>query len=467
MREPAVKKILYWCDRCNIPLIGRTCACGARSREVRLQQPYDLRPALAADMTLIRSLLAEQFGEIPIPEVVLLNKTGGIDRTDLVIVHGDRFGWLTFDPIARESSLDITPEALPQILPYAERGILDLEAGTDAGSHEGRIGGKRFSLKSPLPNGTVIISYRDLFGTGIVRDGMVRVRKLIPVEPRSRPNPGWDEVIEKNQYHLKNLERSAVRTIRKYMGARPCVNVSFSGGKDSTAILHLARRAGVEKAFFINSGIELPETVEFAASQGVEIIPNDTDFFQAVEQAGPPGKDHRWCCRLLKLQPLKDYLATVGPCITIQGNRWYESWNRADLEETSQNPENPLQLNISPIRSWRALEVFLYLWWREAPINPLYERGLERVGCYPCPAALESEYERLREMHPALTGRWDAFLKRWAEERGLPDAYHRWGLWRWQELPPKMREICRDQGIPLNDDFSMRCNEPPAKKMVR
>lgn len=183
MREPAVKKILYWCDRCNIPLIGRTCACGARSREVRLQQPYDLRPALAADMTLIRSLLAEQFGEIPIPEVVLLNKTGGIDRTDLVIVHGDRFGWLTFDPIARKSSLDITPEALPQILPYAERGILDLEAGTDAGSHEGRIGGKRFSLTSPLPDGTVIISYRDLFGTGIVRDGMVRVRSSYPSSP--------------------------------------------------------------------------------------------------------------------------------------------------------------------------------------------------------------------------------------------------------------------------------------------
>jgi len=70
-----------------------------------------------------------------------------------VIVHGDRFGWLTFDPVTRRSSLDITPEALPQILPYAKRGILDLEAGTDAGSHEGRIGGKRFSLQVPCPTG--------------------------------------------------------------------------------------------------------------------------------------------------------------------------------------------------------------------------------------------------------------------------------------------------------------------------
>ncbi len=457
MREPAVKKTLYWCDNCNIPLIGRTCACGARSRGIRLLQPYDIRPALAADMALIRSLLAEQFGDVPLPKVVLLNKTGGIDRADLVIVHGERFGWLAFDPITRKFSLDIAPEALPYLLPHAERGILDLETGTtDVSTHEGRIGGKKFSLKTPLPDGTVIVSYRNRFGTGVVKDGQVRVKELLPVEPRTPPDPDWDVVIEKNRYHLKNLERNAIRTIKKHMNDRPCVNVSFSGGKDSTAVLHLARKAGVERAFFIDTGIELPETVEFATSQGVEIIRKGGDFFQAVEKAGPPGKDHRWCCKLLKLHPLKIYLAGIGPCVTIQGNHWYESWNRADLEETSQNPANPLQLNVSPIRNWRALEVFLYLWWKKVPINPLYEKGLERIGCYLCPAALESEYELLREMHPELTGRWDGFLERWAKKNGLPEAYHQWGLWRWRALPPKMREVCRDRGIPLNDDFTLQ-----------
>lgn len=351
MREPAVKKILYWCDNCNVPLIGRTCACGARSREIPLLQPYDVRPALAADMALIRGLLAAQFGDIPLPGVVLLNKTGGTDRADLVIVHGDRFGWLMFDPVTRQFSLDIAPEALPYILPHATRGIVDLEAEHAVNAHKGRIGGKRFPLSTPVPDGTVIVSYKNRFGTGVVKDGQVRVKELVPVEPRTRPDPGWDVVIGKNRYHLKNLERNAVRTIRKHMNDRPCVNVSFSGGKDSTAALHLARKAGVEKAFFIDTGIELPETVEFVASQGVEIIRKGGDFFQAVEKAGPPGKDLRWCCKLLKLHPLKIYLSGVGPCVTIQGNRWYESWNRADLDETSQNPANPLQLNVSPIRN--------------------------------------------------------------------------------------------------------------------
>jgi cysteine desulfurase/selenocysteine lyase len=465
IREPAVKKFLYWCDLCNVPLIGRTCACKTRVREIPLLQPHDVRPALAADMALIRRLLTGRFGDVPLPRVVLLNKTGGVDRADLVIAHGDRFGWLSFDPITRKFSLDIAPEALPYILPHATRGIVDLEAEPAVSAHKGRIGGKRFPLKNPVPDGTVIVSYKNRYGTGVVKDGQVRVKELISVEPRTRPDPGWDEVIEKNRYHLKNLERNAVRTIKKHMNDRPCVNVSFSGGKDSTAVLHLARKAGVEKAFFIDTGIELPETVEFVESEGVEIIRKGGDFFQAVEKAGPPGKDHRWCCKLLKLHPLKIYLAGLGPCVTIQGNRWYESWNRADLDETSQNPANPLQLNISPIRNWRALEVFLYLWWQKAPMNPLYEKGLERIGCYLCPAVLESEYEGLREMHPELTDRWDEFLIRWAEKNGLPDAYHRWGLWRWRALPPKMREVCRDRGIAVNDDFSLR--EAPVREAVK
>jgi len=330
-------------------------------------------------------------------------------------------------------------------------------------AHKGRIGGKRFALATGVPDGTAIVAYKNRFGTGVVKDGQVRVKELVSVAPRARPDPGWDVVIERNRYHLKNLERNAVRTIKKHMNDRPCANVSFSGGKDSTAVLHLARKAGVEKAFFIDTGIELPETVEFVASQGVEIVRKGGDFFQAVEKAGPPGKDHRWCCKLLKLHPLKIYLADTGPCVTIQGNRWYESWNRADLDETSQNPANPLQLNISPIRNWRALEVFLYLWWQEVPMNPLYEKGLERIGCYLCPAALESEYEGLREMHPDLTDRWDEFLIRWAEKNGLPDAYHQWGLWRWRALPPKMREVCRERGIAVNEDFTLR--EAPVRKV--
>ncbi|HKL97402.1 MAG TPA: aminotransferase class V-fold PLP-dependent enzyme, partial [Methanocorpusculum sp.] len=186
-------------------------------------------------------------------------------------------------------------------------------------------------------------------------------------------------------------------------------------------------------------------------SQGIEIIQKGGDFWQAVEKAGPPGKDHRWCCKLLKLNPLKVHLADIGECLTVQGNRWYESWSRASLEALSQNPTNPLQLNLSPIRSWRALDVFFYLWLRELPYNSLYERGYERIGCYLCPAMLESELETLRVTHPQMAERWDEFLLKWAEERGLPSEFVTWGLWRWKELPPKMQELVKNANLDLTE----------------
>jgi len=456
LREPPVKKILYWCEQCNVPLIAKSCACGKEGKKIELLQPYDVRPALGADTNLIKGLVHERFGNVPIARILLLNKTGGVDRADLVIMHGERFGWLSFDPVTRKFSLDIAPEALPYILSHVKKGIVDLELQTDADKEQGRIGGKRIALKTPAPDGTVIVKYKNRFGTGMVKDGSVKIKELNTVVSCTPPNPGWEVAIEKNRYHLKNLERNATRTIKQHINDRPTANVSFSGGKDSTAVLHLARKAGVTKAFFIDTGIEFPETVAFVQSQGVEVIQKAGDFWQAVEKAGPPGKDNRWCCKLLKLHPLKVYLAEVGPCVTIQGNRWYESWNRADLDETSQNPANPLQLNVSPIRNWRALEVFLYLWWQKLPVNPLYEKGLERIGCYLCPAMLESEYEELRIIQPEFARRWDAFLEKWADKKGLPEAFCTWGLWRWRALPPKMRELCRSKGILINDDYTLR-----------
>ena len=455
MHEPAVKKTLYWCENCNIPLIGKSCSCGSLGKTIPLLQPYDLRPVLSADRELISSLLYEQFGTDVMPKVMLLNKTGGYDRADLIIANGERFGWLTFDPITKKFYLDISPEALPYIIGHITRGIVDLASAVDLSAEKGRIGGKRFPLKTTLPEGTAIITLNSKYGTGTVKEGYIRIKELLPLKSKTYQDPDWEKVISNNTYHLKNLERNAIRAIKSHIRDRPTVNVSFSGGKDSTAVLNLARKAGVSKAFFIDTGIEFPETIKFIEEQGVEIIRKGGDFWQAVEKAGPPGKDNRWCCKLLKLNPLKIYLAGTGPCVTIQGNRWYESWNRAGLDETSQNPANPLQLNISPIRNWRAFEVFLYLWWQKIQLNPLYDQGIERIGCYLCPAMLESEYNAIRITHPEFTKRWDAFLQKWAEKKEMPDAYHSLGLWRWKALPPKMRELLKNEGISVNEDFTL------------
>ena len=446
-------KQLYWCPVCNIPLLAKTCACKTDSIKIDLQQPYDVRPALQADYALILRLIQERFGEkVTLPNILVLNKAGGMDRNDLIIANGVRFAWLSFDQSKRRFSLDIEAEALPWLIGKADRGIVRLEDAA-VSVPEGRLGGKKIAVKpQEIEDGVVIVRYKSKYGTGILKGGSLKIKELGAVEPAKQlPNPTWDDAVAKNAFHLKNMERTAVREIRQNLSLKPTINCSFSGGKDSTAVWHIAQKAGVEKAFFIDTGLEFPETIAFVKAQNVEFISKAGNFWQAVEKAGPPAKDHRWCCKLLKLNPLKVHLNETGECLTVQGNRWYESWNRAELEAVTQNPNNPLQLNISPIRSWRALDVFFYLWLREIPYNPLYEMGYERIGCYLCPAMLEAEQETMHKTHPEMAQRWDEFLLRWAGDRGLPQEFISWGLWRWKELPPKMKELVRETGLDLTE----------------
>lgn len=450
--EPPVKKVLYWCPKCNIPLIGKSCRCGSGSNKIELLQPYDVRPALEFDHGLIRDLLRDRFGLSEIPHVVLLNKTGGIDRKDLVIINGVKFGWLSFDPCSKEYQIDLIYDALPFILPGVSDGIVDIgdrPVTTGGNQGTGRIGGKKIPVDTELSDGCVILRMGSKHGIGQLTDGEVRIRQIGRITPVIVPDPTWEEVIEGNRYHLKNLERNAIRFIRQHMNDRPCVNVSFSGGKDSTAVLELAARAGVKDTYFVDTGMEFPETLAFVEKVPVQTRLRGGNFWKRLEKEGPPKKDNRWCCEHLKLQPVKDWLSSRGECVTVQGNRWYESFARAGLPAATVNPFNPRQLNISPIRNWRALEVFLYIWWRKLPYNPLYDAGMERVGCWMCPAMLESEFEHTKELHPDLHAHWLYWLDEYYQKNKVPPEYIRCGLWRWDTLPPKMRELLEKKNIKI------------------
>ncbi len=68
------------------------------------------------------------------------------------------------------------------------------------------------------------------------------------------------------------------------------VYVSFSGGKDSTVLLHLVRSIYPEvKAMFVDTGLEYPEVKTFVKSiNNVEIIRPKITFKQVLEQYGYP-----------------------------------------------------------------------------------------------------------------------------------------------------------------------------------
>ena len=137
--------------------------------------------------------MEERFGPVPLPRIILLNKAGGVDRNDLVIIHGERFGWLSFDPVSRRSRFDLAPGGLPFVVDYATRGIVNLGSSAAAGEMDGRrIGGKKFPVKTSEPDGTVVVKYRNGYGTGALRAGQLRVREIVAVQARSPPDPDWE-----------------------------------------------------------------------------------------------------------------------------------------------------------------------------------------------------------------------------------------------------------------------------------
>ncbi|MEZ5334850.1 MAG: phosphoadenosine phosphosulfate reductase family protein [Methanolobus sp.] len=273
-----------------------------------------------------------------------------------------------------------------------------------------------------------------------------------------------DDVIQANLPYIRKIGKNAINTIKGIANQKEYknlpVNVSFSGGKDSLVVLDLTLSALKNRkvsAFFLNTGIEFPETVEFVhdycKGNGIELIEKKavSDFWDNVDAFGPPAKDFRWCCKICKLAPanaaIEECLAESPTCITVDGKRRYESFSRANVSTSEKNPFVPGQLNIFPIKDWKAIEVWLYIYWRKLDYNQLYDLGFERVGCYLCPAALTAEYQRLKALHPDMYGRWESFLQLWAEKNGLSEEYIKHGLWRWKELPPKMIQLCRDMDI--------------------
>lgn len=68
------------------------------------------------------------------------------------------------------------------------------------------------------------------------------------------------------------------------------VYVSFSGGKDSTVLLHLVRELYPNiKAIFVNTGLEYPEIVNFVKTfDNVEILQPKMNFVEVIKKYGYP-----------------------------------------------------------------------------------------------------------------------------------------------------------------------------------
>lgn len=249
------------------------------------------------------------------------------------------------------------------------------------------------------------------------------------------------------------IEMSKIRIRKWYEAWDGDVYVSFSGGKDSTVLLHLVRYMYPEvPAVFVDTGLEYPEIRDFVKSvDNVNWLKPDISFRKVIEKYGYPviskdvsncirgarrGSKHRikrltvktgskydklkWnfllkskfkiseqCCDVMKKKPLKQYEKHT--------KRYMFTGEMADdsmLRETQyiNNGCNAFDLDrpkSTPLGFWTEKDIWNYIKLFNVKYSKIYDMGESRTGCIFCMFGVHFEkqpnrFQRMQTTHPQL-----------------------------------------------------------------
>lgn len=424
---------IYWDPIENVPLLSRACS-DAEPLVVTLSKASDPRPAMGWDLRLLRDTLDAQFGsgtygELVInEEVVLLGRAPYLDTAYEVISDGVVLGHLFFDLLEFRWYFKPGPPSIARIGHRIEK--LEVEGRRGDVIKEARPEDHKFLL---LRNG---IAER-------IGDKYVVIKEFKFSREPIDIKTSWKRVISFNEPYVLSKEFESIRMLWRLPKGREIV-LSFSGGKDSSALLEVVRRSDLDfLVYFNDTGLELPETLSFVERVGCDIVGSaGNSFWRNLTHFGPPARDYRWCCKALKLAPTYRSLKGLKPALTLVGQRKYESSARMRSPYLWENNWLPGILTAAPINDWSNLQTWLYISVRKVEVNPLYFEGFERLGCYVCPASRISDFEKLKRRYYYLWEKWEGFLRDYASGRGYGECWIKYGIWRWVNPPERMRKLC-------------------------
>ncbi|KSW11299.1 hypothetical protein CF15_00020 [Pyrodictium occultum] len=219
--------------------------------------------------------------------------------------------------------------------------------------------------------------------------------------PRARLLEGSEPVdvdlprmVEANRGVLGLYERASARFLEG-LGEFDTVIVPWSGGKDSTATLLLALKIyGRDRVRVVygDTGTEFPLSVEYveqvADKLGIDYVRAYAGIDKALLKGAAPMPSHssRWCTGL-KVEAVERAVRKLarGRTLLLIGDRDAESPRRSARPPVRPGPAEGI-MAAAPLKLWGGVHVQLYILSQGLPLNPMYEHGFYRIGCYMCPA---------------------------------------------------------------------------------
>lgn len=265
--------------------------------------------------------------------------------------------------------------------------------------------------------------------------------------------------------------------------------LAFSGGKDSQALYHVAKLAGVQfKAHMSLTSVDPPEVIRFVKQNypDVELIkPKDSIYHIAVKKGILPSQKIRWCCKEFKEG------AGAGK-VTLIGIRREESVRRStrnEVEVSSRAFSGNLEqfekfrqermankrikkirvpsvadpgaidketivgcitgkesILVSPIIHWTKEDVWEFL--NEVvkvPHCAIYDHGQTRIGCILCPMSNIRQKRKDIENYPHVKRNWIKAIKEIRNGGGCHRARihpHETQLWWLDQSGRPMEDNC-------------------------
>lgn len=167
------------------------------------------------------------------------------------------------------------------------------------------------------------------------------------------------------------------------------VGVAFSGGKDSTALLHLVRSVIPDApAALYDSGVEMPETLDLARHYGAQIIQPRLNFLDVARYNGawghadPVDASCNFNLQLLLIdEPGEAFVVRNRLTVCALGLRAQESRarerNAAARGMLYQGDDRTWYL--CPLQNWSTADVWAYIDTYRLRYHPVYD-AMQRLG---------------------------------------------------------------------------------------